>query len=170
MKFILAKESHLETMCQITQQAKTQLKQLGLSQWQKGYPSRAVWADDIAKEMTWLAVEGDEVLGIFAFQTTPDLSYAVIDGHWLTDTPYASLHRVCVADSRKGTGVAGRMFQHGFDMARALGFASVRIDTHPGNFPMQRALQKAGFVLCGNITLVGGCENGDARIAFEKVL
>jgi hypothetical protein len=35
---------------------------------------------------------------------------------------------------------------------------------------MQRALIKAGFVACGEIYLVGGCEDGDLRIAFEKVL
>ena len=170
MEFILAKETHLEAMCRITQQAKQQLKNLGLSQWQKGYPSREVWMDDIANKMAWLAVEGDAVLGVFAFQTTPDPSYAVIDGAWLTDTPYASMHRVCVSDSIKGTGVAGKLFQHGFSLAKELGFASLRIDTHPGNIPMQRALTKAGFLLCGNITLVGGSEDGDGRIAFEKLL
>ena len=58
----------------------------------------------------------------------------------------------------------------GFAMARELGFASLRIDTHPGNLPMQRALQKAGFTPCGTIRLVGGCEDGDERIAFEKIL
>ncbi len=170
MEFILAKEIHLEAMCAITQQAKAQLKRLGLSQWQKGYPSREIWAEDILNEMAWLAMDGDTVLGVFAFQITPDPSYEVIDGAWLTDTPYASMHRVCVADSSKGTGVAGKMFRHGFDMAKNAGFSSLRIDTHPGNHPMQRALQKSGFVLCGNITLVGGSEDGDARIAFEKLL
>ena len=59
---------------------------------------------------------------------------------------------------------------HGFQMAKELGFPSVRIDTHPGNLPMQRALAKAGFVPCGEIHLVGGCEDGNLRIAFEKVL
>ena len=32
------------------------------------------------------------------------------------------------------------------------------------------ALTKAGFVPCGEIRLVGGCEDGDLRIAFEKIL
>lgn len=170
MEFILAKEAHLETMCEITEQAKRQLRDLGLDQWQKGYPSRQVWTEDIENQTTWLAVEGESVLGMFAFQTTPDPSYGVIDGDWLTDTPYASMHRVCVADGSKGKGVAGEMFRRGFAMAKELGFASLRIDTHPGNVPMQNALKKAGFVLCGNIKLCGGCEDGDPRIAFEKIL
>lgn len=170
MDFILAKPEHLQEMCRITEEAKAQLRRLGLDQWQKGYPSRKVWEEDIERKTAWLAVEQDKVLGAFAFQTVPDVSYGEIDGKWLTELPYASMHRVCVSDDSKGRGVAGKMFHHGFSMARSLGFASVRIDTHPGNLPMQRALKKAGFVPCGTIRLQGGCEDGDARIAFEALL
>ena len=170
MEFILAKAEHLVEMCRITSEAKAQLKRLGLDQWQKGYPSREVWEEDIKNQMAWLAVEDENVLGVFAFQTTPDVSYGEIDGKWLTDAPYASMHRVCVSDESKGKGVAGQMFAHGFSMAEKLGFGSVRIDTHPGNMPMQRALKKAGFVPCGTIILKGGSEDGDARIAFERIL
>ena len=170
MEFILAATEHLEEMCRITDQAKAQLKRLNLDQWQKGYPSREVWVEDIKNQTTWLAVENGTVLGAFAFQTTPDPSYGVIDGEWLTNSPYASMHRVCVSDESKGKGVAGKMFAHGFAMAKELGFASLRIDTHPGNQPMRNALNKAGFTLCGTIRLVGGCEDGDERVAFEKIL
>jgi RimJ/RimL family protein N-acetyltransferase len=62
------------------------------------------------------------------------------------------------------------MFRFGFEMAQAKGFHSMRIDTHPDNLPMQRALSKAGFVYCGQIILKGGAEDGDLRVAFEKLL
>ena len=170
MEFILAAPKYLEDMCRITDEAKAQLKRLGLDQWQKGYPNREVWESDIETGITWLAVEDGKVLGAFAFQTEPDPSYAVIDGAWLTNGAYASMHRVCVADESKGKGVAGEMFRHGFALARKLGLPSMRIDTHPGNLPMQRTLEKAGFVRCGNIILVGGAEDGDPRITFERLL
>ncbi len=170
MEFIIASKEHLDQMCEITEQAKRQLRNQGLDQWQSGYPSREVWISDITERCTYLAVEGEEVLGIFAFQTTPDPSYYEINGKWLTDGAYVSMHRVCVSDNCKGKGVAGKMFAQGFQMARELGFGSVRIDTHPGNIPMQRALAKAGFERCGEIRLSGGCEDGALRIAYEKVL
>lgn len=170
MEFSLAQPHHLEQICIITQQAKAQLKSMGLDQWQKGYPSKEIWETDIQNQMAWLAIEDDCILGAFAFQTSPDPSYYNIEGRWLTDTPYASMHRVCVSDSSKGKGVAGRMFAFGFEMARQLGFRSLRIDTHPDNIPMQRALSKAGFVPCGQIRLKGGCEDGDLRAAFERIL
>ncbi len=172
MEFTLAKMEHLDQMCEITEQAKAQIRRMGFDQWQKGNPCREVWIRDIEEENTWVAVEGEEVLGIFAFFTTPDPSYAVIDGAWLTgdDGVYAAMHRVCVSDKCKGKGVAGKMFQKTFELAAEHGRASVRIDTHPENLPMQRALKKAGFVYCGEIHLKGGAEDGALRIAFEKVL
>ena len=171
MEFILAEAKHLEELCRITDEAKAQLKRMGVDQWQKGYPSREVWEQDIRHQITWLAVEGEKVLGAFAFQTVPDASYAEIDGAWLTDGSYASMHRVCVSDDSKGSGVAGQLFGHAFALARAQGLPSMRIDTHAGNLPMRRALEKAGFVRCGTIYLrESGCEDGDPRIAFERIL
>lgn len=170
MEFIKAQKEHLDQMCIITDQAKKQLAGLGLDQWQKGYPSREVWENDMKEQMAWLAVEDDKILGQFAFQTTPDVSYGEIEGAWLSNGDYASMHRVCVAEGTRGRGIAGQMFAFGFSMAKELGFPSMRIDTHPGNLPMQHALKKAGFQACGIIHLKGGCEDGDPRIGFECLL
>ena len=79
MDFILAKSEHLEEMCRITTEAKAQLRRLGLDQWQKGYPSREIWEEDIRNQTAWLAAENGKILGVFAFQTVPDPSYGEID-------------------------------------------------------------------------------------------
>ena len=157
-------------MCEITDQAKAQLKGLGLDQWQKGYPSREVWQQDIGDGCAYLAEEDGQIIGQFALLFTPDPSYGEIDGSWLSEGEYAAMHRVCVADGCKGKGVAGRMFAYGFERAREKGFSSMRIDTHPGNIPMQHCLARAGFRACGRIRLKGGCEDGDERIGFEALL
>ena len=83
---------------------------------------------------------------------------------------YAAVHRVGVAAEAKGRGIAGTMLNFACDKAAQMGLASVRIDTHADNKPMQRALQKAGFVSCGVITLVEGNDAGAQRIAFEKLV
>ena len=170
MEFSIAQHHHLEEICRITVEAKAQLKEMGLDQWQKGYPSREIWSNDISNQNAWVALENDIVLGVFAFQTSPDPSYYEINGSWLTNTPYASMHRVCVSNRAKGQGIAGKLFEYGFEMARRQGFKSMRIDTHPDNTPMKKALHKAGFIHCGSIILKGGCEDGDLRIAYEKIL
>ena len=43
---------------------------------------------------------------------------------------------------------------------------SIRVDTHEDNIGMQKLLEKCGFEKCGIIHL----ENGDPRVAYEKVL
>ncbi len=170
MEFVLAESKYLEQMCVITEQAKAQLRAMCVDQWQKGYPNRSVWEQDITDKVTYLAVEGDTVLGAFMLLTENEPSYNEIEGEWLTDTPYASLHRVCVSDHCKGSGVAGRLFSYGENLAKQMGFASIRIDTHPENGPMLRAVEKHGFTRCGTIILKGGSEDGDLRVAFEKIL
>ena len=170
MDFVLAETKHLEQLCVITEQAQAQLKGMGVDQWQKGYPNREVWQKDIAEKVSYVAVEGDRVMGAFMLLTSDEPSYAEIDGSWLTCTPYASLHRVCVSNHCKGSGVAGKMFDFAFKKAKELGFASMRIDTHHQNTSMLRAIAKAKFTRCGDIKIVGGSENGDLRVAFEKIL
>ena len=171
MEFTIAKQEHLPALCTITEAAKAQLKRLGVDQWQKGYPNEAVWVSDVETGISWVAVENGEVLGAFMFSSAPEESYAEIDGAWLTEgTAYGSLHRVCVAEESKGRGVAGELFHHGFALAKQAGLPSVRIDTHEGNLPMRRALEKAGFTFCGRITLIGGSEDGDPRLAYEILL
>lgn len=160
----------LEMICRITEEAKESLRGLGLSQWQKGYPCREVWVRDIEERNGYVAVEEEEVLGVFAYQEALDASYGSIRGKWLQEKPYASMHRVCVALKARGRGVAGQLFSHGCMLAKESGFAAVRIDTHPGNLPMQSALLKAGFQKCGTIHLAAGPEAGDERIGFEKLL
>ena len=69
-----------------------------------------------------------------------------------------------------GRGIAGACLAFALEQAAQAGDTSLRVDTHPGNHPMGRALEKAGFRRCGQIDLVGGPEDGDLRIAYERVL
>ena len=77
---------------------------------------------------------------------------------------------MAVSDECRGSGVARQMFALAEDLSLGWGKASLRIDTHPGNLPMQRLLGKCGFSRCGSVRLVSGPEAGYERIGFEKVL
>ncbi|MBP0982011.1 MAG: GNAT family N-acetyltransferase, partial [Oscillospiraceae bacterium] len=109
MEFITAKTEHLDKIWEITLEAKAQLKRMGLDQWQKGYPEKENWLGDIKAQTAYLAVENGKIVGAFMLLTKNEPSYDIINGKWLSDAPYASLHRVCVSDSAKGRGVAGKM-------------------------------------------------------------
>ena len=127
-------------------------------QWKNQYPTRELIAQDIEKERLYACEQDGEILGVFYFALGEDPTYLLIeDGKWLSDDPYGVIHRIAVA--ARGRGVAAFCFEHCFSIC-----PNIRIDTHRDNLPMQRALQKNGFVRCGIIHL----ENGEERIAFQK--
>ena len=173
-KVVPGKEEDLDQSFRIALQAKAQLASLGVDQWQKSYPEPEVWREDVRMGRLYTVVDEerpDQVLGAAAFTIGADPSYASIQGAWLTggDTAYGVLHRVCVSDPAKGQGIAGILFDGALAMVRAAGARSLRIDTHEGNLPMRRALEKSGFTPCGIIILKEGAEAGDPRIAYEKL-
>ena len=170
MRIIPATEEHLDAIEAITDQAKASMAALGFDQWQRGYPNRAGWEADIAEGAAYVAVDDAGVAGMFYYGSEPEAAYETLDGSWLTDGPYATVHRCAVAGDRRGQGIIGQLFAFACEKAAAEGMASVRIDTHHDNAPMRRAVEKFGFVPCGDITLLDGAEAGSPRIAFEKVL
>jgi GNAT superfamily N-acetyltransferase len=108
----------------------------------------------------------------YSFLTDGERDYDTIyEGKWRTDhTPYAAVHRVTVAQHLRGRGASTQMMEQIFAEARAGGFASVRIDTHEGNIPMRRMLEKNGFVYCGIVYLHGGPDDGAKRVGYERLL
>ena len=95
---------------------------------------------------------------VFSLVPGPDPTYGEIDGAWLRDTPYWAIHRV--ASRGEAHGLTGEIFRWCMDRCGHL-----RIDTHADNKPMQRAIEKFGFVYCGIIK----AHDGTPRIAFEKI-
>ena len=169
MEFATAETRHLDGIVRIMNEAKEQLRRLGIDQWQYGVPNREMWEEDICLQRAVVALEKGQLAGAFAYVAGHDPSYDKIDGGWILGdhTDYAGLHRVCVADRMKGRGIAGAMFREGVRRAKADGLRSLRIDTHPGNVPMQRAIAKGGFSYCGRILLASGPEKGHLRLAYE---
>lgn len=162
----------LEACFRIAEEGKAFLKKNGVSQWQRGnYPSREVFASDVEAGRGYVVEMDGVVAAVSAVTYTPEPSYFEIDGAWLTENSiYATVHRSAVSDSFKGQGVLGFLLEEVGRMAKRKGASSIRIDTHEDNKPMRRALEKAGFTLCGRIILVDGDEVGDPRLAYELLL
>lgn len=166
-------EADIDTMDKIVKDAVYLLGKQGISQWQKGYPNRELLIADIGNEIGYVLTDDEQVVGLCAVTFTEEVSYLHIsNGSWLTGdgTAYATIHRMAVDANRRGRGYASHMFAAIEDLARKRGMTSIRIDTHEQNLSMQRAVEKAGFIRCGNIILHGGPEAGDPRIAYEKIL
>ena len=62
MKFEVATSKYLDSICEITEQAKAQLRRIGIDQWQKGYPSREIWEEDIEIGRSYILTDEGKVL------------------------------------------------------------------------------------------------------------
>lgn len=171
--FRLSSPRDIDAMEEITKDAILLLKRQGINQWQKGYPNREQFITDVHEQIGYVLLDGKTVCALCAVTFTEEPSYQHIsNGSWLTEptSAYATIHRMAVSPHVRGKGYASLLFSSVEELARERGMQSIRIDTHPENRAMQSALKKSGFTYCGDIILKGGAEDGDPRIAFEKLL
>lgn len=129
-------------------------------QWTGGYPSREkIMEDIIAGNHYSVLDEEGRLSAVFTMIIGEEPTYKVIEGAWLNDYPYATLHRVASAGL------------HPFMLEECVRFAkekidNIRIDTHLDNIPMQNSLRRIGFKRCGMISLA----DGSPRVAFQLPL
>ncbi len=127
-------------------------------QWPAGYPGAADILADIEEGTSFVVEDAGELVGVFHFHIGDDPTYAVIEqGAWRNDEPYGVIHRIAV--KHHGRGIADLIYSECYKIIKNL-----KIDTHRVNIPMQRSLEKNGFVYCGIIHIA----NGEERMAFQK--
>ena len=108
--------------------------------------------------MLFRSCEGNTPHAAFALVPGEDPTYAVIDGAWGSDAPYATIHRLASDGTCRGV------------FAAAINWAAarqphLRIDTHADNHIMQTLITRAGFDYCGTITVA----DGSPRLAYERL-
>ena len=164
----------IDAVMAIIEEARGTIAALGIDQWQNGSPNRAMIEEDIALGQGYCVEAEGAVIGTFALLENGEPTYdPICDGEWQTPdhrkdgtAAYLAIHRVAISVACRGSGISTAIINHAADTARRLGRGSLRIDTHRGNVVMRRMLEKHGFVHCGTIYL----QNGDERVAYEKVL
>ncbi len=175
MKFTIVKATteELAEILDIFAYARTTIAALGIPQWQNGYPSRSVIEADMAGGRSYAVKEGDEVKATFVLvDHEPDYD-VIYGGKWLAAGKYTALHRIAVAGDCRGSGISAFIMDFVKEEAIRRGAISLRCDTHEGNLPMRRMLEKNGFVHCGEIHLSRALREGDSdyrRVGYECLL
>lgn len=128
------------------------------SQWGTSYPAQDIIEADIRSGCCYVGAYDDVIHFVFALFEGEDPTYLQIEGAWLNDEPYITVHRMA------SDGFRGGVFAECMDFCRAK-CRNIRIDTHENNATMRHLLAKNGFVECGVIHL----KNGSPRIAYQFV-
>lgn len=162
----LSTQADLGTIMELIHEAQADFKEAGIDQWQDGYPNETSIEEDIKRSESYVMLSDHKIIATAMISFRGEPTYDTIEGEWLTNNPYAVIHRVAVCGSMKGKRIAGTIINHTASLCKLNGVRSIRIDTHLENKAMQRAAVRAGFGYCGIITLTSGA----TRLAYELIL
>ena len=110
-----------ESVLAIWSEGRSFLKEMGVSQWQKGdYPGEEAFLEDLKENIGRVVVHGSTIVAVFAFTLTPETSYSTLKGSWKTkEGEYLTIHRSAVKKEEKGN----RGHGHRAGVGRHFGFA-----------------------------------------------
>ena len=161
MEIRKSNRNDLEDILKIYESARKYMLGNGNSnQWGNYYPDEKTIIMDIENNYHFVCVDNKLPVACFAFIEGDDPTYKkIVNGEWLDNNSYATIHRIAVLE--QGKGIGSICIDWCFSRHK-----NIRIDTHKSNIPMQRLLMKKGFRYCGIIYTL----KGDERLAFHKIL
>ena len=129
------------------------------NQWKTFRPYRETLEEDIRLGQLYGIESDGSLYASFVLMGEDPVYDNLIEGAWLNDKPYHTIHRVA-SDGRE-KGMLGRIVEFAKTFKTDL-----RIDTHDDNKVMQHLLQKHGFVKCGRIPMY----EVEERVTFHYVM
>lgn len=163
----LAEKKDIDTIMQIIADARESIGRLGVDQWQYGYPTRDIVKEDVMLERSFVVEVDGSIVATFALMMNGEPTYKKIYcGAWIGDGEYLALHRIAIDSKKRGQGIAEKIIAFLVEYANENNYSSIRVDTHTGNIPMRKMLEKNGFEYCGTIHLL----DGQPRVAYEKLV
>ena len=160
MEIRRTKMADLENVLSIYDYAKVQMKLNGNpTQWKDNYPAKEVIVDDIKKGNSYVVEQDGALCGVFTFIIGSDPTYQRIEGRWLNEESYGTIHRIASNGRVKG------VFRNCLNYCESK-ISNLRIDTHVDNKIMLHLIEKSNFKKCGIIYV----RDGSPRIAYQKVV
>ena len=167
MTIRLAEKKDIDKIMQIIADARESIGRLGIDQWQYGYPTRDIVKEDIMLDRSFVVEVEGNIVATFALMMNGEPTYKKIYcGAWMGDGEYLALHRIAINSKNRGQGIAEKIIAFLGEYANENNYSSIRVDTHTGNIPMRKMLEKNGFEYCGTIHLL----DGQPRVAYEKLV
>lgn len=161
-----ANNNDIEAIMGIISDAQAALRELGIDQWQDGYPTAEIIMRDIESKVGYVYVEENTVAGYAAIVLAGEIAYKQIPNNiWATGEDYVVVHRLCVSKGYTRNGIALSLMRKAKELAIEAGYSGFRIDTHRGNVRMLSMMDRLGFEYRGIIHY----ESGE-RLAYDLKL
>lgn len=160
-----AEHDDFDLVTRLFDQGRRFQRSLGFVQWLEGYPSAELFAADVDRRRGFVVVKSGVAVGYVVIDCGGDPEYDRLSHIWSLQGRYAVVHRLVLADSVRGTGLAKEVLAAAEHLAATHCVEVVRFDTGVRNTPMQRLLARAGYSCLGEHRFVWG-----PRLAYEKSL
>ena len=134
----------------------------GFEQWLPDYPVPQTVTDDIKDGIGYVFADEKGLIGYCAIIFTGEPAYPAIEGEWLSQEPYAVVHRMALGNGRRSAGLSGEAFLLLKEFCFSKGVGSLRIDTMAENKVMRHIVGREGFQYCGIVYY-----DGSPRLAYE---
>lgn len=149
MNYRLAEENDIESICEIIKNAKVEMETHGIFQWDKLYPTKEDFLDDIKKEQLYIGEMDDNIAVVYAVNEECDEEYK--NGKWNNpDSECRIIHRLCVNPRFQNQGVAKNTLVHIEQKLKAMNVETIRLDVFSQN-PFALSLYiNSGYKNVGN--------------------
>ena len=131
-------------------------REQGFVQWSDDFPNLDTVKNDILNKKGYKLLCNGEIIGYMYIAFDGEKDYDNIDGSWLYNGEFATVHRVAFKPEYRGKGLAKITFDFIKELCKEKNFKSIRMDTDEKNTRMQHVLEKNGFKKCGTINYNGG--------------
>lgn len=153
----------IENLDEITQLARIVARDIhlhGIDQWSETYPAYQNFAKDLAEDGLFVVIENQRIIASISVLNENDPFYTELT--WKTSGALV-IHRLMVHPDYMRQKIGTELFRFAIEKARAEGYPSVKVDTHPDNIRMQNLILSMGFVYRGYMTKMN-------RNGYELVL
>ena len=132
MRYRLAKETDIESICRIISSAISEMENRGIFQWDSIYPTKEDFLDDIQDKTLFVGILDHDISVVFTINKECDEQYQ--NGVWeKPDSDYRVIHRLCVAPVYQNKGIAKDTLDYIENELRKTGVESIRLDVFCNN-------------------------------------
>lgn len=149
IKYRPAEESDIDAICSLVGRAIDFMEEKQIFQWDKEYPSREVFAEDISKCELFVGTLDGDIAVLYTINRECDSEYDKCCWKY-TDCEYRIIHRLCVDPNYQNRGIAKNTLKHIEVELKNSNVEAIRLDVFSNN-PSALALylnsgyEKAGF-------------------------
>jgi len=169
MKFTIqitqADDSDVSDVMKVVRACTEAMRLAKIFQWDDIYPNEVQLKEDSKVGSLYVVRKADICLGAASFNENQEDVYQQIE--WQGSDPVLVVHRLCVAPSFQGQGIAKQLMSFCEKMALKQGYASIRLDAYSGNPKAVGLYERLGYQKVGSVTFP---RRDLPFFCFEKIL